>query len=141
MPDRPGQPTKYKPEYCKTVIELGKEGKSLVQMAAHFDVARQTIDNWAEQNDEFLEALTRAKVHCQAWWEDTGQDGLFADKFNAPVWKKSVEARFRDDYTERKEVTGADGGPIKTEEVSENADAFKRAIVSIASRSGTTEGD
>ena len=31
------------------------------------------------------------------------------------VWSKSVAARFRDDYTERKEVTGADGGPIKTE--------------------------
>ena len=37
---------------------------------------------------------------------------MIADKFNAQVWSKSVSARFRNDYTERKEVTGADGGPL-----------------------------
>ena len=75
-------------------------------------------------------------AECRLWhntwtlgWEDRGsrllptslfldykaQANLRRDKFNAMVWSKSVAARFRDDYTERKEVTGADGGPIKTE--------------------------
>jgi hypothetical protein len=53
----------------------------------------------------FLEALNRAKVHAQAWWEDQGMSGLSNREFNAPVWKKSMEARFRDDYTERKQLT------------------------------------
>lgn len=105
-----GRPSKYKPEYCEVVIKLGKEGKSLVQMAAHFDISRQTIDNWAENNPDFLEALLRAKVHAQNWWEDAGMKGMVGDKFNAAVWKKSMEARFREDYTERKEVTGEGGG-------------------------------
>lgn len=99
-----GRPTDYRPEYCEEVIELGKEGKSLAQMCAHFDIARQTIDNWAQANPEFLEALNRAKVHAQAWWEQKGMDGLTIQGFNAAVWKKSMEARFREDYTERKEV-------------------------------------
>ncbi|QIC52902.1 putative terminase small subunit [Brucella phage EF4] len=64
-----GRPTLYRPEYCETVIELGKQGDSLAQMAAHFDVSRQTIENWASDHPEFLAALSRAKVHCQAWWE------------------------------------------------------------------------
>ena len=29
------------------------------------------------------------------------------------VWAKSVSARFRDDYAERRELTGANGGPIQ----------------------------
>jgi hypothetical protein len=95
--------SKYKPEYCEQVIALGKEGKSPAEMCAHFDISRQTIDNWAETHPDFLEAYTRAKVHCQAWWEKTGRESLFMDKFNAPVWKKSMEARFREDYTERQE--------------------------------------
>lgn len=99
-----GRPTKYKPEYCEQVVALGKEGKSLVQMCAAFDIARSTIDQWAEDNPEFSEALARAKVYAQDWWEEVGQKALWADKFNAPVWKKSMEARFRDDYTERKEL-------------------------------------
>ena len=60
------RPTDYQPSYCEDVIALGKQGKSKAQMAAHFDVSRQTIDNWAAANPEFLEALTRAMAHCQA---------------------------------------------------------------------------
>jgi DNA-binding XRE family transcriptional regulator len=100
-----GRPTAYDPAYCEQVIELGKAGKSKAQMASQFDVSRQTIDNWAEAHPEFLEALTRAMAHCQAWWENQGQSGLTTPGFNAAVWKKSVEARFREDYTERQEQT------------------------------------
>lgn len=99
------RPTDYDPAYCEDVIELGKAGKSKAQMASHFDVSRQTIDNWADANPEFLEALTRAMAHCQAWWEDKAQTGMETPGFNAAVWKKSVEARFREDYTERQEQT------------------------------------
>lgn len=74
-------------------------------MAAAFDVSRPTIDNWAADHPEFLEALSRAMAHCQAWWEDKGQTGMESAGFNAAVWKKSVEARFREDYTERQEQT------------------------------------
>lgn len=109
-----GRPTAYDPAYCEQVIELGKAGKSKAQMASHFDVSRQTIDNWADAQPEFLEALTRAMAHCQAWWEDQAQKGMLVPGFNAAVWKKSMEARFREDYTERQELTGANGGSIST---------------------------
>lgn len=108
-----GRPTTYDPAYCDEVVELGKAGKSKAQMAAHFDVSRQTIDNWAADQEEFLEALNRAMAHCQAWWETKGAEGMEKPGFNAAVWKKSVEARFREDYTERKELTGASGGPME----------------------------
>ncbi len=110
-----GRPSKYQPEFCDEVVELGREGKSPAQMASHFDVSRQTIDNWAADNPEFLEALTRAKAHSQAWWEDQGAKGMVGDKFNAAVWKVSMQARFREDYTERKEISGPDGKAIELE--------------------------
>lgn len=110
-----GRPSKYDPAYCDEVIDLGREGKSIAQMCAHFDISRQTIDNWASQYPDFLEALSRAKVHAQAWWEAKGVEGMEADKFNAAVWKKSMEARFREDYTERQELTGANGGPVQVQ--------------------------
>ena len=101
-----GRPTLYKPEYCKTVIELGKQGDSPVQMAAYFDVARSTIDRWVMDYPDFAAALTRAKAHSQSWWEKAGREGMYLGGagFNAAVWKKSMEARFREDYTERQEV-------------------------------------
>ena len=73
-----GRPSLYKPEYCETVIELGREGKSLVQMASHFDVSRPTISEWAAEHPEFSKALERAKVHAQNWWENQAQAGMHA---------------------------------------------------------------
>lgn len=113
LPKRPvGRPSLYRPEYCERVIELGKQGCSPAEIASEFDVDRATLRNWAEENPEFLTAITRAKIHEQAWWEKAGKAGLLANKFNAQVWTKSMSARFREDYTERKELTGADGGPV-----------------------------
>lgn len=108
-----GRPSLYKPEYCETVIQLGKEGKSLAQMCSHFEISRQTIDNWAADHPEFLEALTRAKTEMQAVLEALAFDGLKNREFNANLWKTTMQARFREEYTERKEVSGPDGGPVQ----------------------------
>ncbi|MBX3583564.1 MAG: hypothetical protein KF810_16890 [Rhizobiaceae bacterium] len=124
------RPSTYLPSYCDDVIKLGKEGKSKAQMASFFDVSRQTIDNWADANPEFLEALNRAMAHCQAWWEDKGQTGMEKAGFNAAVWKKSVEARFRDDYTERKEVEHSGEMTVSTKEQ-------RDAAVAAATRANT----
>lgn len=99
-----GRPSKYDPAYCEVVVDLGKQGKSLAQMCAHFDIARSTIDQWAEDYPEFSEAFNRARVHMQAKLEEMGFSGLSNKEFNAAVWKTTMQARFRDDYTERKEV-------------------------------------
>ena len=99
-----GRPSTYDPAYCEKVVELGRQGKSPAQIAAGIDVARTTMLLWADTYPEFLTALTRAKDLEQAWWEDQAMSGLTADRFNAAVWKKGVEARFREDYTERSET-------------------------------------
>ncbi len=99
-----GRPTDYKPEYCKRVVAMGKRGKSPAQMASALGVARQTIDNWGERQPAFLDALARARTEAQRWWEDRGQDALGKDKFQSAVWKTSMQARFREDYTERRDV-------------------------------------
>lgn len=114
-----GRPTKYKPEFCDAIIAVGEEGGWLSEMAEACDVHRSTFDVWAKEHPEFFEALTRAKQKAQAWFEREGRDGLKAERFNAPLWQKQMSARHRDEYTERRELTGADGGPIKTQEMSQ----------------------
>jgi hypothetical protein len=37
-----GRPSLYKPEYCKRIVELGKQGKTKSQMAAALDIALPT---------------------------------------------------------------------------------------------------
>ena len=100
-----GRPTDYRPEYCERVVEMGKEGRSMCQMASRLDVARATLIEWGEVHTEFSTALQRARSDAQDWWESRGQEALGADKFQSSVWKTSMQARFREDYTERKDHT------------------------------------
>jgi len=114
-----GRPSKYKPEYCEQIIELGKQGKSIAQMAAAFDVDKASVYRWADEEETFRTALARARTYSQTWWEDKAQQNLGTRDFNAQLWLKSVASRFRDDYTEKQvtEVSGPNGGAIKTESV------------------------
>lgn len=109
-----GRPTKYKPEYCKRVIDVGEEGGWLVEMAEACDVARSTMDEWAATQPEFSEALTRAKQKAQAWFERNGRTGLFADKFNSALWAKQMAARHPAEYSEKQrlEHSGPNGMPL-----------------------------
>lgn len=110
-----GRPTDYLPEYCERVVDLGREGKSVVQMACEIGVHKDTLYEWAKVHADFSDAFTYARQCAQCWWENKGQSGLDQSGFNASLWSRSMAARFPADYTERKqtELTGANGGPVE----------------------------
>jgi hypothetical protein len=138
-----GRPSKYDPKVCKRVLELGRQGYSVVEMACDIGVSRNTLETqWPAAFPEFLEAFTRAREESQAWWEKAGREGLKADRFNAAVWSRSMSARFPKDWREttRQEHTGADGGPIEVDQVNSDADAFTRSVARLASRREAPEG-
>jgi hypothetical protein len=112
-----GRPSSYKPEYCIRIVEMAKEGVGPAGYASKFEVDKATLYKWADTHEEFRIALSRAKTEEQHWWENAGRTGIFADKFNALVWHKSMAAKFRDDYTERSttELVGKGGGPVQVE--------------------------
>lgn len=64
-----GRPTKYDPKYCEGIKKHLSRGASIASYAASIGVARSTINQWAEDNTEFSEALKAAKAKCAAWWE------------------------------------------------------------------------
>lgn len=96
-----GRPTKYKPEFCDLVIEIGEQGGWVSEMAEACDVHRSTFPEWEKAHPEFSAALSRAKQKAQAWFEIAGRSGLTADKFNSSLWQKQMSARHPDEYTEK----------------------------------------
>ena len=131
-----GRPTSYKAEYCEQVVNLGREGKSKVQIAATLGVMKNTLDNWAAVHPDFLTSLTHARELAQAWWEDSGQSGMREQTFHASLWAKQVSCRFPDDYREvtRQELTGKDGQPIRVKR--EASDFSDEELAAIAAGSG-----
>lgn len=110
-----GRPTAYRKEYCGRLIEMGNLGYTKAMMARDLDVARMTLDNWASEHPEFLDALTRARDLSLAFMEEKGLAGLDMAGFNSSLYAKLMAGMFPGDYSEHKkvEVTGKDGQPLQ----------------------------
>ena len=99
-----GRPTKYAPSYCEKVIEWGKAGKSRTWIASELEITRETLYDWMRTYPIFSDALTRAKLFEQRWWEDKGQEGVDADKFNGGVWAKNMSCRFPKEWRDAQDI-------------------------------------
>lgn len=128
-----GRPTDYDPGFCASVIEYGAKGKSRTWIAATLGCSRQTLHNWEAAHPEFLDAMDRASLLAQLWWEDSGQDGMAKPGFNAAIWSRSMAARFPDEWREKTahEHGGKDGAPISFVDVSALSPAQIKALASV----------
>jgi hypothetical protein len=67
-----GRPSKYEERFCDEMEAFMAQGYSATAFAGHIGVSRSTIDNWAKEYPEFLEALNRAKAKRLLEWEKIG---------------------------------------------------------------------
>lgn len=106
-----GRPTKYKPEMCDQIIELGKQGASKHEMAAEIGIRFSTWNNWEHSNPIFMEAVSEALAQSQAWWEKNGRIATFGgyDGFNATSYIFQMKNRFSNDWRDKRE-TQYEGG-------------------------------
>ena len=106
-----GRPDTYRPEACDRIVELGKRGLSLAQMAAAMDCGRSTFLRWCENHPEFASAYSRAREYAQAYWEDYQVGALTDPNLNESTYKSMMCARFPHDYKDsrRLEIAGTLG--------------------------------
>lgn len=128
-----GRPSKYDPKYCERVIEMGREGYSVVEMCAEIGVARNTLESeWPAAHEEFSKAFAHARELSQAWWERQGRLGLTADKFNAQLYSRSMAARFPKDWRESKNLAVGGDKDAPAVQVEHGVDAETLAALSDA---------
>lgn len=104
--------TRYSKSMCDKVIELGKQGKTITQMASTLNVSRQAIYEWRDLHPEFAEALAIARTHAQAFdeskldWLTGGEKDAnlkeedLARGVNVDALKFKIRHQHREDYTE-----------------------------------------
>ena len=96
-----GGQIKYRPEMNEAVIEMGRAGLSVTQMAAKLGVSRRSLVNW--RKDDFMypgfgEAMEKALTEAENHWESIGQAGIMGaiPKWHAIAWIYMMKARFKD---------------------------------------------
>lgn len=107
-----GRPTDYTEEMPANLLASLEAGKSVAQFARDIGVARSTIYYWAEQHQEFSDALTRGQEYSEAFWMDRLEALMVSKEVNAPLVKLYFANRFNWHDKTSQEVTGKDGGPV-----------------------------
>jgi hypothetical protein len=87
---------------------MAADGASPASIAHAFGISRSTLSKWEADFPEFSDAMGRARVAAQHWWETKGQRSLGRKHFQAQVWAKTMSARF-EDYREANNSNGANG--------------------------------
>jgi len=91
-----GRPSKYKPEYIERALEfVGEQGKSVTQFAFELRVSKSTVYLWAQEHQDFSDALTLAQEWSQAAWETKLEDMMLSREVNAPLVKLYFANRFK----------------------------------------------
>ena len=96
--------TKYNPKVCEEVVELGKTGASQKIMFSALGISRNTAVAWRKKYPEFEEAMDRALVESQAWWEREALANLNNRTYNTRLFEIATRAQFPQDYKERMEI-------------------------------------
>ena len=97
MPDR-GRPLKKLedlPEgWENIIINLSKEGASIVELAVALDISRKTLYNLSERDEHFLDTIKKCKRYCEAWWLSKGRTELDNKDFSYTGWYMNMKNRF-----------------------------------------------
>jgi hypothetical protein len=151
-----GRPSKYKDEFAETAKRLALLGLTDAEMANVFDVSEQTLNAWKQAHPEFLESLNEGKAiadgriaerlfhRAMGYSHDavkivadakTKEEHVVHYTEHYPpdttaciFWLKNRQrGKWRDRIDQ--EVTGKDGGPIETKELSPNEAARRVAFL------------
>lgn len=72
-----GAPTKYNPEFhIPDFISKSKQGKHIKQIAAEWEISRDTIYEWGETHKDFSDTIRQGQQLCEAWYMSLGQAAI-----------------------------------------------------------------
>jgi len=137
---RNGRPTKYSKAICDRVIEMGRDGKSLTQIASALNVTRQTLYNWINEHPDFFDAVELSRTHSQAFYEDLHHAAVIGEvDVNPALIHRAMQCRFPNHWTPGQHITKDetvridDGNLIslkaKIDAIAKNADRFEQAQI------------
>jgi len=154
-----GRPTAYRAEYAQQAIKLARLGATDAQMADFFGVSEQTLNNWKRREPTFFESLKAGKLLADAevahslFQRATGyeHEDLDLRVIGGKLRKTKIRKIYPPDTTAaifwlknrqpekwrdvvKAELTGKDGGPIETHELSDAERAARVAALLDAAR-------
>jgi hypothetical protein len=96
--------SKFKPEMCDRMIEMGKQGASQKMIWSELGISKNNAESLKKSNPEFAEALDMALVHAQAFWERELLANIENKGYNSRLAEIALRGQFQSDYRETRDT-------------------------------------
>lgn len=96
--------SKFKPEMCDRMIEMGKQGASQKMIWSELGISKNTAESLKKSTPEFAEALDLALVHAQAFWERELLANVDNKAYNSRLAEIALRGQFQSDYRETRDT-------------------------------------
>jgi len=126
-----GRPTKYRKEYCETIIPLMAEGMAKVEVCAKLGIDYNTFMSWQDKHPKFFLSVKKGDKLSKAWWMKQGRIALRDGTFNSTLWYMNMKNRHG--WADKKEVKVAGALDLNVNEMSEERKAELKEIAKIRS--------
>lgn len=141
-----GRPSAYRADFCKRVIALMEEGRSLDGCAALLGVHPDSLYTWQKVHPEFSDAVKYGRAAAMAFWETRLLDLAQGGSGNAQAIQWALRNRSRavsgwDHAHAKVEVTGPNGGAVQVQAdltvidarllTSDQRNALKQALLAV----------
>lgn len=112
-----GRPSKYEPKFCDMLQEHFQQGYSFESFGGVAGVSKQTLYNWCDEHEEFLDAKRTYETASQLEWEKRLRSLATTGEGNATAIIFGLKNRASDSWRDMKatELSGPNGEPIKQE--------------------------
>lgn len=94
------------PDYELIMLELAKEGASIVELSVALSISRDTFYEISKRDTKFSDTIKKCKELSEAWWERSGRTNLMNKEFNYTGWYMNMKNRFN--WKDRQDVTTND---------------------------------
>ena len=96
--------SKFKPEMCDRMIEMGKQGASQKMIWSDLGISKGSAETLKKNSPEFAEALDMALVHAQAFWERELLANVENKGYNSRLAEIALRGQFQSDYRETRDT-------------------------------------
>lgn len=113
FPNLDGRPSKYREEMLPKIVDLMKDGASLIEVEAMLGISGETLYDWCDKKSprykpKFSEAVNEGVRLSYAWWEHEGRTALRDKDFSYTGWYMNMKNRFG--WRDRNETDLTSGG-------------------------------
>jgi hypothetical protein len=110
---RPRVETYIDPMWKEIILDSGREGKHLTDFLIKLGFSYETHYELIKRNKQYSETIKEYNKLCEQWWYNKAYESIVkgeSNKFNQRLWTIIMKNKFRDNWTDEKQVDITTGG-------------------------------